>query len=116
MKNRTKDEVRLKHILDAIKDIELFITDILYDNFETDKMLQSACVFQLQVIGEAANHISEEIIRSYSNIEWAEIVGLRNFLIHEYFGIDIKIIWQVIQLDLPELKKNVEIILKNIME
>jgi len=114
MQNRLTDVVRLKHILDAIKDIKIFLKDADYQKFESDKMLQSACIHQLEIIGEAANHFSDEFFKKYKDIEWAEIAGLRNLLIHEYFGIDIRIVWEVIQNDLPRLKKSINIILKEL--
>ncbi len=107
MKNRIADEVRLKHIFDAIESIENFLQDKDFDKFLSDKMLQSASIHQLEIIGEAANHFSKEFFKQYDFIEWAEIVGLRNLLIHEYFGIDLRIVWQVIQNDIPQLKSNI---------
>jgi len=114
MRDNITDIVRLKHILDAIKDINRFIKNTDYQKFESDKMLQSACIHQLEIIGEAANHFSDEFFKRYKEIEWAEIIGLRNMLIHEYFGIDLRIVWQIIQNDLPKLKKNINIILKKL--
>ena len=114
MRDKITDIVRLKHILDAIKNINRFTKNTDYPNFESDKMLQSACIHQLEIIGEAANHFSDDFFKIYKEIEWSEIVGLRNMLIHEYFGIDIRIVWQVIQNDLPRLKKNINIILKEL--
>lgn len=114
MRDKITDIVRLKHILDAIKDVNRFTKKIDYKKFESDKMLQSACIHQLEIIGESANHFSDEFFKKYREIEWAEIVGLRNMLIHEYFGIDIRLVWQVIQNDLPKLKKNINIILKEL--
>lgn len=115
MKNRIADEVRIRHILDAISDIEKFTEKKNFEDFSSDKMLQSACVHQLQIIGEAANHFTREFINQHNNVEWAEIVGLRNLLIHEYFGIDIKLVWQVIQNDLPRLKENIQNIFGNLI-
>lgn len=114
MKNKLGDKVRLNHILDAINDIEIFLKDADYKIYESDKMMQSACIHQLQIIGEAANHFADEFFKEYKDVEWAEIVGLRNMLIHEYFGIDIRIVWQVIQNDLPRLKRNIQKILNEI--
>ena len=114
MKNKMGNKIRLNHILDAINDIEIFLKDADYKIYESDKMMQSACIHQLQIIGEAANHFSDEFFKEYEDIEWAEIVGLRNMLIHEYFGIDIRIVWQVLQNDLPRLKKNIQKILNEI--
>jgi uncharacterized protein with HEPN domain len=114
MQSEITDIVRLKHILDAVKDIKRFIKNTDYQEFESNKMLQSACIHQLEIIGEAAKHFSDEFFKRYQDVEWAEIVGLRNLLIHEYFGIDLKIVWQVIQNDLPKLKKNINQILKEL--
>ncbi len=69
---------------------------------------------QLEIIGEAANHFSDELFKRYETIEWAEIVGLRNLPGHEYFGIDLRIVWQIIQNNLPRLKKNIKLILKEL--
>lgn len=114
MQNKISDIIRLRHILDAIQDIKGFLKDADYKKFESDKMLQSACIHQLEIIGEAANRLSDEFFKNYKDIEWAEIIGLRNLLIHKYFGIDTRIVWQVIQNDLPRLEQNLNIILKEI--
>lgn len=114
MKKKIADEVRLRHILDAINDIEDFIGDKKFEEFLSDRMLQSACIHQLEIIGEASNHFSEQFFDKYDSIEWSEIVGLRNLLIHEYFGVDISIVWQVINNDIPQLKKNIQKILNDI--
>ena len=116
MKNKIADEVRLRHILDAINDIEKFIGDKDFKEFTSDKMLQSACIHQLEIIGEASNHFSEQFFKKYDFVEWSEIVGLRNLLIHEYFGVDISIVWQVIKKDIPQLKKNIQKIFDDITE
>jgi len=67
-------------------------------------MMQFATVKQLEIIGEASNQLTESFKSLYTKIEWREIVGLRNILIHEYFGIDTKIVWDILQIDLPNLK------------
>ena len=74
--------------------------------------MQSACIRQLEIIGEAANYISDEAKNMFNDIEWREIVGLRNLLIHEYFGVDIQVIWEIIQNDLPPFKKRIKKLLK----
>ncbi|MBN2028651.1 DUF86 domain-containing protein [bacterium] len=76
-------------------------------------MLQSACIRQLEIIGEAANRLSEKLMERNISIEWREIIGLRNILIHEYFGVDLSIIWQIIKIDLPHLKKKIQSIIQN---
>ena len=77
-------------------------------------MMQFATVKQLEIIGEASNQLTEHFKKLYKEVEWREIVGLRNILIHEYFGIDTKIVWDILQIDLPKLKAQVEEILKQI--
>jgi uncharacterized protein with HEPN domain len=102
-----KDKVRIQHILEAIHQIEDYIQNNSYDNFVSNKMLVDATVRQLEVIGEATNHLSDEIKLHYSNVEWKQIIGLRNILIHEYFAVDVPLVWSVLQYDLPEFKNTI---------
>jgi uncharacterized protein with HEPN domain len=112
MKNKLADEVRLKHILDAISEIEQYTKNTSIENFTKNSMLKYASVKQLEIIGEAANHISEEMIKKFPEIKWRSVIGLRNLLIHEYFGIDIHIVWNIIIKDLPKLKKQMIVVLE----
>ena len=107
MKNKIADEVRLKHILNAISEIEQYTINVSLEDFRKNSMLKFASVKQLEIIGEAANHISEEMIKEYPETKWRSIIGLRNLLIHEYFGIDVHIVWNIIVKDLPKLKKKI---------
>jgi uncharacterized protein with HEPN domain len=68
----------------------------------------------MEIIGEASDHISEEIKTKFSEIEWAQIKGMRNIFVHEYFGIDSRLVWEIIQHDLPDLKNKVATILKTL--
>ena len=103
MKNKIADEIRLKYILDAISEIEEYTKNNSIEDFTKNSMLKFASVKQLEIIGEAANHISEEIIKTFPEIKWRSVIGLRNLLIHEYFGIDEHIVWNIITNDLPKL-------------
>lgn len=76
--------------------------------------MQYACVKQLEIIGEAANHLTTHFKKPYSDIRWREITDLRNLLIHEYFGIDTKIVWDIIKIDIVSLKKQIIKIIKQI--
>lgn len=102
-----KDKVRIQHILEAIHQIEDYIQNISYDNFVSNKMLVDAVVRQLEIVGEATNHLSDDIKLRYSNVEWKQIIGLRNILIHEYFTVDVPLVWSVLQYDLPEFKNTI---------
>ena len=107
MKDDNRDLVRLHHMHDAISEIQSFILDKDMDEFIIDSMLHSACIRQLEIIGEAAGRLSEALKENYNNIGWREITGLRNILVHEYFGIDLLVIYQIIRNDLPNLKSNI---------
>ncbi len=114
MKNSFNDKVRLQHIHDAIKEINSYTANISFKEFKSNSMMIYASVKQLEIIGEAASKITKHFIKLYSEIEWREIIALRNLLVHEYFGIDEEIIWGIIKKDLPELQIKVNRILEQI--
>ncbi len=84
-------------ILQAITFIREYIKDMDYNAFEADRKTQDAVIRNLEIIGEAARTLPDEIRDKASEIEWYKIIALRNILIHEYFGVNLKIIWDVIQ-------------------
>ena len=79
-------------------------------------MMRFASVKQIEIIGEAANNISEEVKNKFTEIQWRQITGLRHVLVHEYFGVDTKLIWQIIADDIPELKIKIKEVLLSISE
>ena len=110
MRGKLGDAVRLQHILDAIGEIESYLENSDFEAFLGNSMMRFACIKQMEIIGEASNHISEEVKDRFSEIEWGQIVGMRNVFVHEYFGIDPKLVWEIIRQDIPELKERVGII------
>ena len=114
MRGRIGDKVRLLHILDAIGEIEGYILQTDFKAFLNNSMMRFACVKQLEIIGEASGQISEETKQQFPEVEWNKMKGMRNILVHEYFGIDTRVVWEIIIDDLPGLKKQVEEILKSI--
>lgn len=113
MRNKLGDKARLQHILNAILEIESYLVDTNFLNFTENSMMRFACIKQMEIIGEACNHITENTKDNFRSIEWAQITGMRNVFIHEYFGIDSSLVWEIINNDLPELKvKTMEIISK----
>ncbi len=94
----------IQDILDSIRDIADFIEGINFKNFEKDKKTINAVVRSLEIIGEAATKIPDDIKNSYSNIPWRNIAGMRNKLVHEYFGVDEEIVWKVASEEIPPLK------------
>jgi len=99
--------VYLKHILESIEQIENYLRDIDYESFSENDMAVNATVRMLEVIGEATNNLSEEFKNNHSEIVFRDIIDMRNFLIHEYFGINKKIVWDTCKMDLPGLKENI---------
>ncbi|HLO45135.1 MAG TPA: HepT-like ribonuclease domain-containing protein [Leadbetterella sp.] len=92
------------HILDAINYIESFLEGKTKDDFFNELQLRFAIERQLEITGEAANHLSESLKNENQEIEWRKIVAFRNFLIHEYFGVDLELLWGITQNNLEDLK------------
>ena len=97
----------LSDILDAIKAIARY-TDTGDDEFRRSELVQVWVVHHLQVIGEAAARLSPTIIAQTPEIAWSKIAGMRNILVHEYFGIDLDVVWDTVVSDLPALRTSVE--------
>jgi uncharacterized protein with HEPN domain len=111
MRGKLGDQVRLKHILDAILEIESYLVKADFSVFIDNSMMRFACIKQMEIIGEASNHISDETKLKFSSVEWLQIVGMRNVFVHEYFGVDSNLVWEIIKNDIPDLKvKIMEII------
>lgn len=107
MKNKLGDEQRLRHILSAIEEIESYTFGVQKDDFLQNSMMRFASVKQLEIIGEACNHLSEELKQKSPNVQWNEIIGMRHVFVHEYFGIDNLLLWEIITEDLVEFKNSV---------
>lgn len=104
MTNET-DLVYLQHIRDAIEHIERYVQSISKEEFFEEDMRQDAVIRQLSIIGEAAGDLSEEFRKKYPSIPWFDVYGMRNKLVHDYFGVDLDAVWSTIQQDLPRLKR-----------
>ncbi len=100
--------IYIDDILEAIKKIESYTENFSYEEFARNKMVTDAVVRNLEIIGEAVKKIPPEIKAKHPEIEWRKIAGLRDILIHEYFGIDSKILWDIIANKIPELKKSIK--------
>jgi len=99
--------LRIDDILDAIARIEQYVEGLTLEQFQADQKTIDAVVRNLEIIGEAVRHLSADSENLLDGAPWVDIAGMRNILIHEYFGVDLKIIWQTIVEDLPELKVQV---------
>ncbi len=103
----------LEDIHASAQKVENYIGDITYEELLKDEMLIDAIVRNLEIIGEASSKIPPKIKEKYSSIEWRKIKDFRNILAHEYFGVDVEILWDIIQNKLPQLKRDIEQILNN---
>lgn len=101
------DRAYLRHIFEAIEIIEGYIAGSTFDQFQASKMMIDAVVRELEIIGEAANQISDGLKEQYPDIPWLKMRGLRNFVIHEYFAVNAKIVWDTCKQNLPELRKQI---------
>lgn len=98
----------LRDIYDNILRIEAFIQGMAFETFKSDEKTSFAVIHCLEIIGEAAKNIPDNIRDLYSQIPWRDIMTMRNKIAHEYFGVDLEIVWLVIQDDLPAIKPLVE--------
>jgi uncharacterized protein with HEPN domain len=113
MKEEERNYVIFLHdILDNIRRIEQFTRDMEYEDFSHDEKTRFATVQCIEIIGEATKHIPMNIRLRYPSIAWNDIAGMRDKLIHAYFRIDSMKVWKVIKEDIPLLKPQIEVILK----
>jgi uncharacterized protein with HEPN domain len=109
-----RDRAYLQDILEAISDIEKFAKDTTEKEFYKNKEKQYAVIRALEIIGEASKNISKELKAKYQETPWRDISGMRDKLIHGYFGVKMELVWETIQVKLPELKTQLFNILREI--
>ena len=100
----------VEDIWEAIEKIERYVSGLNHDTFVNDDKTVDSVVRNLEVIGEAANRLSESFKTQHPEIEWRKIIGLRHRIVHDYFNIDVEIVWEIIQKDLPTFKSQLSVI------
>ena len=109
--SKRKPDQYFKDILDSIGKIRDYIGVSTYTEFIQDFKTVDAVIRNLEIIGEAAKNLPDEIHRVYPEVPWAEIIGMRNKVLHEYFGIDNEILWNTATKDLQDLESKIKLLL-----
>ncbi len=103
--------VLLQDVLEAAANVADFVGAMTRDEFAADKKTLHAVVRNLEVIGEAVKRVPPEVRDAHAHIPWQRIAGLRDILIHQYFAIDVDIVWDIVQNKVPELRRQIEALL-----
>lgn len=106
------DRVYLLHILDAIGQIEEYLTDYDYAKFCTSRLVQDAVIRQFEIIGEATKNLSDEVRKQAPTVPWKSMAGMRDKLSHQYFGVDISAVWETAVQDLQSIQPEIVKLLK----
>lgn len=112
MKNE-RDKFYIMHILESISRIEEYTKGVNSKKFYRKHLVQDGVIRQLEIIGEASKNLSNELRDKYNTMPWKDIIGMRNKLTHEYFGVDLFAVWTTIKNDIPQLKTLIQNILSD---
>ena len=104
---------RVEDILGAIAEIQSFVAGMAADEFREDARTLKAVAADLMIIGEAANHVPDEVQEASPKVPWAVMSAMRNRIVHVYFDVDAEILWDTVQDDLPKLIEPLQALLKN---
>lgn len=106
----------IRDIAESVARISLYTLNMEYEEFRKDKKTQDAVIRNIEIMGEATKKLSEDMRKDYPNIPWKNIAGTRDKLIHNYFGVNIDIIWSIVQIEIPSLLPKIERIYQNVNE
>ena len=104
----------LHDIMNSVNDIEDFVEGMAFEQFEKDRKTLNAVVRSIEIIGEAAKNVPASVREKYGELPWKKMIGMRNKVIHGYFGVNVKTLWNTVKDDLPPLKQLVQRMLKDL--
>jgi len=108
------NRILLADILDSIEKIEQYSIDIEEHEFRENSEKQDAVIRRIEIIGEAVKHLSTDLTDKYSHIPWRQIAGMRDILIHNYFGVSTGLVWRVVKQEIPTLKQQLREVLRDL--
>ena len=112
MREQSRDISRLEHMIQAMERIRRYTKGKTFDEFIADDMMYYAVVKNIEILGEAANMLTEEFRNKHPMTPWKLVSGMRNYIVHEYFQVDNNVVWDVIMHDLPTLEQQISMYLK----
>lgn len=109
--SKRKPILLLEDILESTRLIEEYIEGLDFEAFSQDTKTRDAVIRNFEIIGEAANNLPGYLTENHAEVDWSGVVGFRNVLIHDYFGVDYAMVWDIIQSFLPDLKEKIMLII-----
>ena len=109
------DKLYLVNILECIEQIESY-TQGGHEAFMQTRLIQDAVIRNFEIMGEATKRISTDLRQRYPDVRWQDVAGFRDVLIHDYLGVDLDEVWSIVQTDMPQLKRQIAVILQSLGE
>jgi uncharacterized protein with HEPN domain len=100
-----RNDLVVEKMIQTIEKILIYSDGLTYDTFADNNLVIDACVFNLSQLGELANKVDEEFEQKHTDIPWRQVYGLRNRIVHDYEGVNLKLVWEIIKIDLPKLMR-----------